>query len=192
VFWKDIEDFITTELLENQDIGVLASFGGAPDAPLPYDVSRPINGDEARVLGFELGAQHFFESGVGFRASYTYTDTKAIIDGVHVGQLEGVSKSAYSVALMYERDRWDAQVAADYSGKYTEVTDAVGGLSQIGAPITWVTASVAYKVSDTIGVSIEGRNLTDAHYFADLGRSDIMAGFETWGRSVILGVNVKF
>jgi TonB-dependent receptor len=192
VFWKDIEDFITTQLEENQDIGVVASIGGAPDAPLLYDVSRPINGDTAKVLGFELGGQHFFPNGFGFRASYTYTDTKAYIDGVHVGQLEGVSKSAYSVALMYERDPWDAQVAADYSGKYTEVTDAVGGLSQIGAPITWVTASVAYKISDTIGVSIEGRNLTDAHYYADLGRSDIMAGFETWGRSVILGVNVKF
>jgi TonB-dependent receptor len=192
VFWKDIEDFITTELLENQDIGVVASIGGGPDAPLLYDVSRPINGDNAKVLGFELGAQHFFPGGVGFRASYTYTDTKATIGGVHVGELEGVSKSAYSIALMYERDRWDAQVAADYSGKYTEVTDAVGGLSQIGAPITWVTASVAYKVSDAIGVSLEGRNLTDAHYFADLGRRDIMAGFETWGRSVILGVNVKF
>jgi TonB-dependent receptor len=192
VFWKNIEDFITTELVENQDIGVVASIGGAPDAPLLYDVSRPINGDEAKVLGFELGGQHFFPSGFGFRASYTYTDTKAYVDGVHVGQLEGVSKSAYSVALMYERDKWDAQVAADYSGKYTQVNDAVGGLSEIGAPITWVTASVAYKFSDTIGVSIEGRNLTDAHYFADLGRSDIMAGFETWGRSVILGVNVKF
>jgi TonB-dependent receptor len=192
VFYKNIEDFITTELLENQDIGVVASIGGAPDAPLLYDVSRPINGDKAKVLGFELGGQHFFPSGIGFRASYTYTDTKATIDGVEVGELEGVSRDAYSIALMYERDKWDAQVAADYSGKYTEVTDAVGGLSQIGAPITWVTASVAYKVSDSIGVSLEGRNLTDAHYFADLGRSDILAGYETWGRSVILGVNVKF
>jgi TonB-dependent receptor len=192
VFWKDIQDFITTQLLENQDIGVIASIAGGPDQPLLYDVNRPINGDKAKVLGFELGAQHFFQNGLGFRASYTYTDTKAYVDGVHVGQLEGVSKSAYSVALMYERDRWDAQVAADYSGEYTVTNDAVGGLSEIGAPITWVTASVAYKVTDDIGVSLEGRNLTDAHYFADLGRSDILAGFETWGRSVILGINVKF
>jgi len=70
--------------------------------------------------------------------------------------------------------------------------DAVAGLSEIGAPITWVTASVAYKFNDSIGVSLEGRNLTDEFYFADLGRSDIMAGFESWGRTVILGVNVKF
>ena len=91
-------------------------------------MSRPINGDKAKVLGLEFGAQHFFDNGFGVRANYSCIDTKAYIDGVNVGQLEGVSKSSYSVALMFENDRWDAQVAADYSGKYTEVTDAVGGL----------------------------------------------------------------
>ncbi|HTU66029.1 MAG TPA: TonB-dependent receptor [Steroidobacteraceae bacterium] len=192
VFWKDIQDFITYQLLENQDIGVVASIGGGPDQPLLYDVSRPINGDKAKVLGFELGAQHFFPNGFGARGSFTYTDTKAYVDGVHVGQLEGVSKSALSVALLYETERWDAQVAADYSGEYTVLNDAVGGLSQIGKPITWVTASVAYKIDDNIGVSLEGRNLTDAYYESTLSRDDILAGFETWGRSVILGVNVKF
>ena len=79
------------------------------------------------------------------RANYTYTDTKAYVDGVNVGQLEGVSESAYSVALLFENDRWDAQLAADYSGEYTDVTDAVAGLSQTAEPITWVTASVAVQ-----------------------------------------------
>ena len=127
VFWKDISGFITTELEENVDIGVVGSIGGAPPAPILYDVSRPINGDKAKVWGLELGVQHFFSNGFGVRANYTFTDTKAYVDGVHVGDLEGVSESAYSVALMFENDRWDAQVAADYSGEYLEVADAVGG-----------------------------------------------------------------
>jgi TonB-dependent receptor len=192
VFWKNIKDFITYELQENVDIGVIGNIGGAGNAPLLYDVSRPINGDKAKVLGAEFGAQHFFRNGFGFRVSYTYTDTKAYVGGVDVGQLEGVSKSAFSAALMYEDDRWDAQLAADYSGKYTQITDAVGGLSQIGDPITWVTASIAYKVRNGLTVSLEGRNLADDYYSANLGRNDILAGFETWGRSVILGVNAKF
>jgi iron complex outermembrane recepter protein len=192
VFWKNIEGFITYELQENVDIGVIGSVGGAPDAPILYDVSRPINGDKAKVLGFELGAQYFFPSGFGFRASYTYTDTKAYIDGVHVGPLEGVSKTAISAALMYEQGAWDAQLAADYSGEYTEINDAVGGLSQIGEPITWVTASVQYQINDAFSVSLEGRNLADARYEANLGRPDILAGFETWGRTLIASVSVKF
>ena len=191
-FWKDLDGFITYALEENVDIGVVASIGGAPDAPLLYDVIQPINGDKAEVLGFELGFQHFFENGFGLRANYTYTDTRAFIDGVHVGPLEGVSESAYSVAFMFENERWDAQLAADYSGEYTEVTDAVGGLSQIGEPITWVTASVAYLVTDKFTVSLEGRNLTDESYEATMGRPDMLAGFETWGRSLLLGVTAKF
>ncbi len=96
VFWKDISGFITYELQENVDIGVIADIGGAGPAPLLYDVSRPINGDKAKVLGLEFGAQHFFDNGFGVRANYSWIDTKAYIDGVNVGQLEGVSKSSYS------------------------------------------------------------------------------------------------
>ena len=94
--------------------------------------------------------QHFFDNGFGMRANYTFTDTKAYVDGVHVGELEGVSESAYSVALMFENDRWDAQLAADYSGEYPELNDAVADLSQTADPITWVTASVAYKITDYV------------------------------------------
>lgn len=193
VFWKDIKNFITTELQENVDIGVVGDIGGAGEAPVLYDVSRPINGDKARVLGVELGLQHFFDNGFGVRANYTYTDTKAYVGGVHVGPLENVSESAYSVALMFENDRWDVQLAADYSGEYTEVSDSVADMSQMVEPITWVTASVAYKITDGLSVSLEGRNLLDEYYLAYLGgRSDMLAGFETWGRSYLLGASAKF
>jgi TonB-dependent receptor len=192
VFYKDLDGFITYQLEENVDIGVVASIGGAPDAPLLYDVLRPINGDKAKVLGFEVGFQHFFESGFGFRANYTYTDTDSYIDGENVGPLEGVSESAWSAALLFENDRWDAQLAADYSGRYVEVTDAVGGLSQYGDPITWVTASVAFRLTEKFAISLEGRNLTDEYYMATMGRADMLAGFETWGRSLLLGVTAKF
>jgi iron complex outermembrane recepter protein len=195
VFWKDLDGFITTVVEENVDIGVVADIGGAGDAPLLYDVFRPINGDKAKVLGFEFGFQHFFENGFGVRANYTYTDSDAYIDGEKVGPLEGVSESAYSVALMFENDRWDAQLAADYSGRYVEITDVVGGLSQYADPITWVTASVAYQLTEQFSISLEGRNLTDEFYLATLGRPDILGdggGFETWGRSVLIGVTAKF
>ncbi len=193
VFWKNIKNFITTELQENVDIGVIGNIGGAGAAPVLYDVSRPINGDKAKVLGLELGVQHFFDNGFGVRANYTYTDTKAYVGGVHVGPLENVSESAYSVALMFENDRWDVQLAADYSGEYTEVSDSVADMSTKAEPITWVTASVGYKITDALSVSLEGRNLLDEYYVAYLGgRSDMLAGFETWGRSYLLGASAKF
>lgn len=189
LFWKDISNFITYALDEDVDIGVVGQIGTPPvEQPILYDVSHPINGDNADVMGLELGVQHFFANGFGFRASYTYTDTTAYIDGEDVGQLEGVSESAWSAALIYEDPSWSAQLAADYSGDYVEVTDAVGGRSQIADPITWVTASVAYKLTDSITLSLEGRNLLDEYYWATLDRADIPAGFETWGRTYVFSV----
>ena len=135
VFWKDLDGFITTELEENVDIGVVADIGGAGDAPLLYDVFRPINGDSAKVLGFEFGFQHFFDSGFGVRASYTYTDTKSYIDGVQRRPARRASRNPpIPSRSMFENDRWDAQLAADYSGEYVQVTDAVGGLSRVRRP----------------------------------------------------------
>ncbi|WP_331068493.1 TonB-dependent receptor [Steroidobacter sp.] len=192
VFWKDLSNFITHQLEENVDIGVVGNIGGGGEVPVLYDISRPINGDKAKVLGAELGLQHFFDNGFGVRANYTYTDTKAYVGGVHVGPLENVSESAYSLALMFENDRWDVQLAADYSGEYTAANDAVSSLSEQVEPITWVTASVAYKVTDGLSVSLEGRNLLDEYYISYLGRRDMLAGFETWGRSYLLGASAKF
>jgi len=103
------------------------------------------------------------------------------------------ARYAFSAAVMFENQRWDAQLAVDYSGEYTEILDSVNGLSQIGDPITYVTASVAYKVLDSLTVSLEGRNLADDYYSATLGgRDDIPQGFETWGRTVILGFALTF
>jgi iron complex outermembrane recepter protein len=183
VYWKDIKNFVTTRLDENVDIGV---------AGYAFDIRRPINGDKAKVRGLELGWQHLFDNGFGINVKYSYTDTQATIDGVAVGELEGVSKSAYSLSLLYEDDRINAQIALDHSGRYTEVLDAVGGLTRYGDPIDWVTASVAYNVTKDLSVFVEGRNLTDAFYRANLGRADALAGFETWGRTYVAGVTVKF
>ena len=42
-------------------------------------------------------------------------------------------------------------------------------------------------------VSIEGRNLTDEYLHVDDGTAGHAgSGFETWGRSLLLGVTAKF
>ena len=175
VFWKKIEDFVTTELQENVDIGCWQHRRRRPCAAA---VRRESADQRRQGQGARLRVRRaaFLRNGFGLRANYSYTDTKAYMDGVHVGQLEGVSKSSYSAALLFENDRWDAQLAADYSGEYTEVNDAVGGLSQIAEPITWVTASVAVQDQRESSVSLEGRNLLDEYYLARLGRTDMLAG----------------
>lgn len=183
VFWKNLRNFVTYRLDENVDIGVPG---------FPFDILYPINGDKAKVRGLEFNAQHFFKNGFGINFKYTRTATRAYLDGQHVGELEGVSKSAVSLALLYETPKLQAQVAMDYSGRYTEALDVVGGFSRYGKPLRWVTASVAYKPTPELTLFLEGKNLADAVYRADLGRSDAPAGFEAWGRTVTAGMGLKF
>jgi iron complex outermembrane receptor protein len=183
LFWKDIRHFVTYTLDDNVDIGVPGC---------RFDIQHPINGDKARILGYEFGLQHLFDNGFGINLKYTGTDTRAHVNGRHVGQLEGVSRSAVSLALLYEDEQLNAQLAVDHSGRFTEQLEAVGSYSRYGEPLTWVTASLAYSLTDDITLFLEGKNLTDAVYRANLGRSDALAGFETWGRTYTAGMTVKF
>ena len=183
VFWKDVKNFVTYKLDENVDIGVPG---------FPFAIRYPVNGDKAKVNGLEFNALHMFPEGFGVNLKYTRTATKAYVNGIHVGELEGVSTSAVSVAVLYENDRLKAQLALDHSGRYTDAIYGPGGTTRYGEPLTWVTASVAYNVTPGITVFLDGKNLTDAHYRANLGRSDAIAGFETWGRTYTVGATFKF
>ena len=183
VFAKQIKNFITFQTDEHVDIGVPGYL---------YTVTHPVNGDTAKVLGMELGAQHFFDNGFGINAKFTKTNTKAYSGGVYTGQLEGVAPSASSIAFLYEAHGINAQVAFDYTGKYTQSSNVVAGYPAVVDPITWVTASASYDVTKNVTVFIEGKNLSDEKMRSTLGRSDTAYGFESWGRTLVVGMSAKF
>lgn len=183
IFAKQIKNFITGQTDEHVDIGVPGYL---------YTVTRPVNGDKADVLGLEIGLQHFFDNGFGVNAKFTKTNTKAYSNGEHTGQLEGVAPTASSIALLYEAHGLSAQIAFDYTSKFTQTTNAVAGLPDEVDPVLWVTASASYAFDNGVDIFIEGKNLSDAIHRSNLGRSDTSYGFETWGRSVSAGASVKF
>lgn len=182
VFAKKITNFVTYKVDTNVDIGVPGYL---------FDITRPINGDKATAAGVEIGWQHLWANGFGMNTKITRTQTKAYQEGVYVGALEGVSKSAYSLSFLYEDSRINAQIALDHSGTYTEFNNYVGGYNRMGQPISWVTASLAYNLNKSVTLFIEGKNLTDAVYRANLGRPDTISGFEVWGRTYTAGLNLK-
>ncbi|RSZ60862.1 TonB-dependent receptor [Massilia atriviolacea] len=184
LYWKNIKNFVTYARDENVDIGVPGQL---------YTVIHPINGDGARVRGLELGVQHLFSNGFGVNYKYSYTRTRSQVGGVDVGPLEGVARTSSAAALLYEDDRINAQIALDYTGRTVEVRESYGGMAKIADPITWISASLSYSINKSLNVFIEGKNLGDAVYKANLNRrSDALAGFETWGRTVTIGATAKF
>lgn len=197
VFYKKIENQITTSWEPGQDIGVgpILDTDGNPvtEGSTLFNVMRPINGDYAKVHGIEAGLQHFWESGFGFRAQYTRNWSESWVAGLK-RPLEGIAPSVYSLGLVYENDAWSLSATADHTDGFVTATNVLGeGFNEYADPITWLTASVAYKVNDRFTVSLEGRNLLDEEQTYSINRNPLLSqGYYRYGRALTLGLSFRF
>ncbi len=104
-FYKDVTDLIAEQT-------VLQVFPGFEDlGPIPY--TRPDNIGNAKVKGFEIGYQTFFDmlpapfDGFGLIANYTYSDA----EGDNGNPMVGVSKNSFNIVGLYEKERFSARLA---------------------------------------------------------------------------------
>lgn len=183
LFAKQIKNFVTFQTDERVDIGVPGYL---------YTVTRPVNGDKARVRGMELGVQHLWDSGFGISAKFAKTWTRAYSGGEYVGQLEGVAPTASSLGFLYEKGKINAALTFDYTGKYTQSTNVIAGFPNKVDAITWITASASYDLNKNVTLFVEGKNLGDEVMRSNLGRGDAIYGFEAWGRTYAAGMSVRF
>ncbi|RRN81121.1 TonB-dependent receptor [Pseudoxanthomonas sp. SGD-10] len=197
VYYKKIKNQITTSWEPGEDIGVgpiLDAAGNAiTDGPTLFNIMRPINGDHAKVHGYEIGAQHFWDNGFGVRAQYTRNWSSSWVDGEE-RPLEGIAPSVYSLGVMYERGPWSAGVTADRTDGFVTATNVLGaGFNEVADPITWVTAHVSYEYDKHLTFSLEGRNLLDeANTYSINGNPLLSQGYYRYGRGITLGVSYRF
>ena len=182
VFWKKLDGFITSNTTRVEIAGE------------SFQVTQPINGDSAKVLGLELGIQKFFDNGFGFTASYAFTDTSTTVGGEDAGSLTGVADNSYSFSVIYEKDKLSAQLALDYSGDY--VVDpysplGVGYQTEMEA-VSMVTASLQYDVYESVEVFVEALNLLDESNRTFQGRDDLPGSIQLYGRTFNLGIRASF
>ncbi|MDH7453801.1 TonB-dependent receptor [Luteimonas composti] len=197
VFHKRIENQITTSWEPGQDIGVgpIVDTEGNPvtSGPTLFNVMRPINGDYAKVYGFEAGLQHFWESGFGFRAQYTRNWSSSWVADEE-RPLEGIAPSVYSLGVMYEKGPWSLGATADRTdGFVTAINVLGGGYNEQADPITWLTAHASYSVNDALSISLEGSNLLDEENTYSINGNPLLSqGYYRYGRSITLGLSYRF
>ncbi|MBO9707719.1 MAG: TonB-dependent receptor [Caulobacter sp.] len=142
-----------------------------------FDVTRPENGDDGKIKGFELGYTQFFDflpglwSGLGVQANYTYVDSAAPnptardTSGVNIPSvpLEGLSKNSYNVVGIYEKGPISFRVAYNWRSDFVRTTagNGTGNLPVYSKAFGQVDASINYDINDHMAFSIEGVNLTD-------------------------------
>jgi len=197
VYYKKIKNQITTSWEPGQDIGVgpIVDAAGNPvsDGATLFNVMRPINGDHAKVHGYEIGAQHFWDNGFGVRAQYTRNWSSSWV-GAEERPLEGIAPSVYSLGAMYEKGPWSAGVTADRTDGFVTAINVLGaGYNEVADPITWLTAHVSYAWNDSLSFSLEGRNLLDeANTYSINGNPLLTQGYYRYGRGITLGVSWRF
>ncbi|UNK41875.1 TonB-dependent receptor [Luteimonas sp. S4-F44] len=212
LFYKDLKTTIQPfrEVRSYASSGLPASLLEGTGATVNDDFvfSVPLNTPGGPLKGFEANyVQPFtFLPGAwrnfGVQLNYTYVDTD--IQYVTASgatslreRLLGSSKTSWNATLFYEGESFSGRVSAtnrdDYlilvPGQEAGFTDDVHG--QNGT--TTIDASLRYRISDQIELSLEGINLTNEPSETWIGAaSRLPLDYSETGRQYLLGLRYKF
>jgi iron complex outermembrane receptor protein len=151
VFYKDVSNFIAS----NTTLTVFPGFEEA--GPIPY--TRPDNVSSARIKGFELGIQQFFDflpsplDGLGMIANYTYSDAE---DSAGF-PLVATSKNSYNLIGLYEKGPVSARVAYNYRDE--AVFEFTEGRPSFVGPRSQLDAQLGFDLSKGFGLQFQAQNL---------------------------------
>lgn len=190
IFHKSIDGYIVETWSDNDP-----AFPG-------YAVTRPINGEDADVLGVELNWQQKLDflpgawSGLLVGLSGTWLDTEFVAGTEdRAGEkflLPLSSEHLYSAHVGWENDRISTRLAAVYRSEYLDEIGDDARYDLWVAPNTQLDFSLDYKVADNWGLYFEASNLLDEPLELYQGTPDNTLQNELYGRSYTLGVKVNF
>ncbi len=216
LFYKDIESFIqnTRESRVYSTSGLPASLLDGTTASVndEFVFTAPINTPGGELTGVEFNYTQPFTflpglwSNLGVQLNYTYVDSKVqyLTSSGALAQkttLTGMSKNSWNTTLFYEGSSWSGRVSATNRDDYliqvpgTEVgfnSDANGVHGQTGT--TFVDASIHYRISDQLDLSLEGANLTNETQQSWVANPSVSLPLEysQTGRMYTLGLRYKF
>ena len=180
VFYKKFNDYIVKRSYDQDFTNPVSG------VTRTVNVTQPVNADGAKVTGFEVAYQTFFDrlpepwNGLGIQANFTYVDNKGVNntgtttvsgDG-SINQddlisftdlpLEGFSDKAYNLVLMYEKQKFSARLAYNWRDDYLiSQADCCIKLPIWQDAYGQLDASVHYKPSDNWDVFLDAQNLTE-------------------------------
>jgi TonB-dependent receptor len=207
LFNKDLTNDITTEQINNVNIGAVGCFNGSACVPLPFDIIKPVNGNTDSVYGVEVNWQHILPIGLGIRAEFTESWSHTVINGQNAGPVAGVAPTTFSFNPFYEKGPLSISVSWDYTSPfwYQTFTEVTGEPAK-AKHYDWVTATAAYNVTKQLRLYLEGKNLTNSIVRTYLNgnpyqvwangttgtSSAVGQGFTAYGRTITFGMRYGF
>jgi len=151
-FYKDVKNFIASFVTTGTDTSL-------DPAGRELTFSRPENLASAKIKGFEIGVQQFFDflpaplDGLGIIANYTFSDSE---DNAGF-PLVAVSKNSYNLVGLYEKGPFSARIAYNYRDEAVfEFSE--GRPSFVGAR-SQLDAQIGIDLAKGIALSLQAQNL---------------------------------
>ncbi|WEF33908.1 TonB-dependent receptor [Pseudoduganella chitinolytica] len=138
---------------------------------ITYDVSRPYNTSEGKLEGIEIAYKQFYDwlpgwlGGFGLEANGTYMHGGLTEPDGKVNSFAGMSKWAYNLIGLYERGDWSARVAYNWRSRFvSEYAYRATQYDLVVDPMKSLDASITYKLTKNLSLTVDGTNLTDFKY----------------------------
>jgi len=204
-FNKDIQNFITANVLLNQKIGLVDPKSGVDN----WTVQNFVNAGGGRLRGIELQANHAFNNGFGVVANYTFTEGTAPKESFadQLGLFTQSSKHNVNLVGYYETSDYFGRLAYNWRSKYIIRENAYWYGNRMHANTGTLDASFGWNINKWLKVSLDAVNLTkqdDIQYGvmsaslpADaLHKDPLKAGYPAWSfkgeTTYKIGLTAKF
>lgn len=188
VFHKDVDGYIA-ETTTTAD----------PEFP-GFEVTRPVNGDDASVFGIELNWQQQLDflpgamSGLLVGLGATYLDTEFTLPQ-RPGEtftLPRASEDVYSAYVGYERGGLSTRLSLANRGEYLDSIGDSPDYDIYVAENTQLDFSLSYEFGPSWSMYVEASNLLDEPLELYQGSPDRTLQLEEYGRSYALGLKFNF
>ena len=167
-----------------------------------YDVTRPINGEDASVLGLELNWQQKLDflpgawGGLLVGLGATWLDTEFVAGTEdRAGEtfpLPLSSERLYSAHIGWENDRLSTRLAAVHRSEYLDEIGDDARYDLWVAPNTQLDFSLDYRIGARWSLYFEASNLLDEPLELYQGARGSTLQNELYGRSYALGIKASF
>lgn len=179
-----------------------------------WTLTTTVNGTGAKLKGIELAAQIPFKiftegflGNFGIIANATFIDSDAtytlqgpatapggaLVNVDRTAALANVSKQAFNGTLYYDDGRFSARVMGTYRGRYHEGASGTGNVLEGYGSMFNLDASMRFKLTDWVELSVEGNNLLDTYRYryTDI---DANRNYENnhYGRNILVGARFKY
>jgi TonB-dependent receptor len=192
LFYKDLSDYIGIASVQGTYNGKTAFF------------TQQVNRDGGHVSGIELVYQQAFTAlpapwnGLGLMANYTYTTSNIKENGDRGGATfipiatNGLMKNNSGLTLWYERNGFEARLAANHHTAYNRAPTWDSTLFQINGAETWVSLNLAQQITSQLQARFGVENLTNQRVtYTDPLNAYHQTNFQ-FGRRFNLGLTYKF